>query len=356
MNERYIRHIQLNEVGISGQQKLANAKVLVIGAGGLGCPVLQYLSASGIGTLGIVDHDTVSLSNLQRQILYSCNDIGKQKTHVAKERLHGLNPETNIQVYPVAFTETNCLELIQPYDIVVDGTDNFVTRYLINDACLILGKPMVFGALYKFEGQVSVFNYQNGPSYRCLFPNPPKAGEIPNCNEIGVLGVLSGIIGLLQANEVLKIILDIGQVLTGNILFMNTLTYQQRILKFTKNEDLVITIKKKAKPQAVDTNDCIFIQSVSIDDIQNEEDIHWIDVREEGEIPILDFEHFLKLPLSQFETSIPLANNGIRKIFFCQSGMRSQRAAHWATEQGITNCFSLKEGALELEQWINRKI
>ena len=356
MNERYTRHIQLDEIGLFGQQKLGQARVLVVGAGGLGCPVLQYLATSGIGTLGIVDHDTVSLSNLHRQLLYTSEDVGKQKVVVAKNCLHKLNPDISIEAHPTALTEANCLDFISNYDIVVDGTDNFVTRYLINDATLILGKPMVFAALYKFEGQVSVFNYHDGPSYRCLFPNPPSAGEVPNCNDIGVLGILPGIIGLLQANEVIKIILNIGDILSGCVLYLNTLTYAQRLLSFSKNDEIVKEIKKSGKPKAVATDDCIFTNSVSLNEVKIDEQVIWIDVRESGETPILKSETILNVPLSQLETHLNFPNDGIKKIFFCQSGMRSQRAAHIATEGGIYNCFSLKEGASELKQWLKQLV
>ena len=354
MNERYRRHIQLEEVGIAGQQRLGKAKVLVVGAGGLGCPVLQYLATSGIGQLGIVDFDTVSLTNLHRQILYTVKDIGKLKAEVAKQQLEALNSEIKVKAYPTALTVDNCLDIIDAYDIVVDGTDNFTTRYLINDACLLMDKPMVFGALYKFEGQVSVFNYKNGPSYRCLFPNPPIAGEVPNCNDIGVLGVLPGIIGLLQATEVLKIILEIGEVLSGKVLYINTLTYQQRILKFSRNEALISAIKKNVKPQAVATDDCIFTTQMSLSSIETDADMLWIDVREIGETPIISAKNILKLPLSSFETSLKIENDGRKKIFFCQSGMRSQKATQLAIEKGLLNCFSLKEGAPQLRQWLNQ--
>lgn len=352
MNERYRRHIQLEEVGISGQQKLGSAKVLVIGAGGLGCPILQYLAASGIGTLGIVDHDTVSLSNLHRQILYTTNDIGNNKALVAQQKLQALNSEILIEAYPTVLTVDTCLDLIKRYDIVVDGSDNFVTRYLINDACLLLDKPMVFGALYKFEGQVSVFNHKNGPSYRCLFPNPPAAGEVPNCNEIGVLGVLPGIIGLLQANEVLKIILEIGEVLSGKVLYINTLNYQQRILKFSRNEAVINSVKKNPKPEAVATDDCIFTNSMSLASLEDDSNILWIDVREVGETPIIKDENILNAPLSSFEITTDIQNDGRKKIFFCQSGIRSQKATQLAMDKGLLNCFSLKEGAPELQHWL----
>src|ERR1700751_3643008 len=198
--KRYARHIILSEIGLDGQQKLKQARVLVIGAGGLGCPVLQYLTAAGVGTIGIVDFDKVDDSNLQRQVLYSTEDVGEAKAQIAKEKLGRQNPYINLIAHVTQITSANALEIISLYDIVVDGSDNFATRYLVNDACVILNKPMVSGAIYKFEGQVSVFNYNNGPTYRCIFPEPPGEDESPNCADIGVIASLPGIIGTIQAN------------------------------------------------------------------------------------------------------------------------------------------------------------
>lgn len=222
---RYNRHIILSEIGQQGQDKISNAKVLVVGAGGLGCPILQYLTAAGIGTIGIIDFDVVDISNLQRQVLFGSSSLGQNKAEAAKQRLKDLNNTISIISYPKKLTYKNAITLFNQYDIIVDGTDNFETRYLVNDACIITNKPLVFGAIYKFEGQISVFNYKNGPSYRCLFPNPPN-GTVPNCSEIGVLGVLPAIIGSMQANEILKIILGIGNVLSGKLLCYNALTLQ----------------------------------------------------------------------------------------------------------------------------------
>ena len=223
---RYSRHIILSEIGQIGQDRISNTKVLVIGAGGLGCPILQYLTAAGVGTIGIIDFDVVELSNLQRQVLFGTSSLGKNKAIAAKARLEDLNDSISIIAYPEPLTYQNAIALFNQYNIIVDGSDNFETRYLVNDACIITNKPLVFGAIYKFEGQVSVFNYQNGPSYRCLFPTPPKKDSVPNCSEIGVLGVLPGIIGSMQANEVLKIILGLGNSLSGKLLCYNALTSQ----------------------------------------------------------------------------------------------------------------------------------
>ncbi|MEA1896803.1 MAG: HesA/MoeB/ThiF family protein [Bacteroidota bacterium] len=214
---RYKRHIMLPEIGIKGQEKLLQAKVLVVGAGGLGCPVLQYLAAAGVGVLGLMDDDVVDESNLQRQVLYGSGDIGKHKAIVAKQKLTESNDLSRYNVLNIKLNKRNVLDVVKDYDIVVDATDNFPSRYLINDACIILNKPMVYGAIYKFQGQVAVFNYKGGPSYRCLHPTPPKSHEATLPEEEGVIGVLPGIVGSLQANEVIKIIIQKGEVLSGKL-------------------------------------------------------------------------------------------------------------------------------------------
>src|SRR5690606_35483210 len=242
---RYNRQIILSEIGQTGQDKLSHAKVLVIGAGGLGCPILQYLTAAGIGTLGIIDFDVVELSNLHRQVLFGTSSLGKNKAEEAKTRLEDLNPDITIIAYAEKLIHQNAIDLFSQYDMIVDGTDNFETRYLANDACIITNKPLIFGSIYKVEGQVSVFNYQNGPSYRCLFPNSPKKDAVPNCAEIGVLGVLPGIIGSFQTNEVLKLILGIGNVLSGKLLCYNALTSQTFTLKINKSDEQIETFVKQ---------------------------------------------------------------------------------------------------------------
>jgi len=230
--ERYSRQIILDEIGLLGQEKLAAAKVLVVGAGGLGCPVLQYLVAAGVGKIGIADGDVVSISNLHRQVLYSTKDVGKPKVECAKARLLAQNPEVKIDVYNEFISEENAAEIIAKYDIVVDGTDQIPVRYLWNDVCTTLAKPWVYGAIHKFEGQVSVFNFQGGPSYRDLFPEQPAVRSIPSCAENGVLGVLPGMIGLVQATEVLKIILGFGEVLSGKLWLFNAKTMKSECIEF----------------------------------------------------------------------------------------------------------------------------
>ena len=242
--KRYSRHIALNEIGIKGQNKISNAKVLVVGAGGLGCPTLQYLAAAGVGTLGIIDFDTVEESNLQRQVLYGKSSLGINKAIAAKKRLEDLNDSICIHTYPHKLDSSNALELFEAYDIIVDGTDNFESRYLICDASIISNKPVVFASIYKFEGQVSVFNYQSGPTYRCLFPDPPLKGDAPNCSETGVIGVLPGIIGSLQANEALKIILEIGSVFSGQLYCYNSKTNESQVLFIKKNQKKIDQINQ----------------------------------------------------------------------------------------------------------------
>jgi Dinucleotide-utilizing enzymes involved in molybdopterin and thiamine biosynthesis family 2 len=237
--KRYNRQILLPELGIEGQQKLKAAKVLVIGAGGLGSPVLLYLAAAGIGTIGVVDHDTVDESNLHRQILFNTTDIGKSKADTSVNKLQLLNPHVNLVSYPFKIELDNANSLIQDYDLVVDGSDNFPTRYLVNDTCVALNKPLVFGSIFKFEGQVSVFNYNGGVDYRALFPEPPAADEVPNCDEGGVIGSLPGIIGSYMANETIKLICGFGEVLSGKLLILNVLDNSSLILNIGKSVNAI---------------------------------------------------------------------------------------------------------------------
>jgi molybdopterin/thiamine biosynthesis adenylyltransferase/rhodanese-related sulfurtransferase len=235
--QRYQRHLQLPEIGEAGQEKLKAARVLVVGAGGLGCPVLQYLAAAGVGTLGIADGDQVEASNLQRQVLFGPADLGQNKAEAAARAVQRLNPLVNCEVVPRRVDVAAVRELVAQYDVVVDGSDNFPTRYLLSDACVSLGKPLISGAIYKFEGQVSVFNYQGGPTYRCLFPQPPSAAEAPNCAATGVLGVLPGLVGCAQATETLKVILGLGEILSGRLWLFDALSFQTRTLRFARQPE-----------------------------------------------------------------------------------------------------------------------
>ncbi|TYA78500.1 HesA/MoeB/ThiF family protein [Seonamhaeicola marinus] len=351
---RYNRHIILSEIGKAGQDNISKAKVLVIGAGGLGCPILQYLSAAGVGTLGIIDFDKVELSNLQRQVLFGTSSLGENKAIAAKNRLQDLNSDIKINAYAEALTYQNALELFDQYDIIVDGSDNFETRYLVNDACMITNKPLVFGAIYKFEGQVSVFNYQNGPSYRCLFPNPPQKDAVPNCSEIGVLGVLPGIIGSMQANEIIKLILGVGDVLSGKLLCYNALSNQTSTLKINRNNTIineVLNTQFNFKERILNIN-CETSELVSIEHIIAKDNIQLIDVREAHEQPKLEGLHIEYIPLSSLQSNLDKLHNDKEKYFFCQSGIRSKKAIDFLKAQEISNCYSIQEGAIEIQHYL----
>lgn len=357
--DRYNRHIILSEIGQKGQGKLSKAKVLVVGAGGLGCPILQYLAAAGVGTIGIVDFDVVEVSNLQRQILFGSSSLGQNKAAAAKERLSDLNNSITINAYPEKLTFQNAMELFNQHDIIVDGTDNFETRYLINDACILTNKPLVFGAIYKFQGQVSVFNYNNGPTYRCAFPNEPKKNTIPNCSEVGVLGVLPGIIGTMQANEVLKIILGIGNVLSGKLLCYDAPLAQSTILNVKRNDleiQKVLLNKNEFLKQEL-SNNCTFnIPEVFIKDLLAKEEVQFIDVRELWERPKVEAISALQIPLSEFKQHLDKISSHKEKAIFCQSGIRSKQAVSILQEHNFDSCYSIKEGASEINRILRNYI
>lgn len=361
--ERYQRQIILSQFGPEGQAKLATAKVLVVGAGGLGCPVLMYLAAAGVGHLGIVDQDVVSLSNLQRQVLYKTEDVGLPKVERAKQYLLEMNPEIKVTSYFTFLTTENALEIISDYEIIVDATDNFPTRYLLNDACVILDKVLVYGAVSNFEGQVAVFNADLGDdkrscNYRDIFPNPPMENEIGNCAEIGVLGVLPGTVGCIQASEVIKLITGIGKPLVNQLQTVNLLT----------NHWQTFTIKDSAKPRSLIPKDtisyknkdyslvCSPLQKMEIDAVDfqsyfDKEDVVFVDVREAFEKPEIDHFHYQKHPLSAWERAVPNFQESTI-ILFCQSGKRSLDAAKKMSEfsKGKT-ILSLKGGILH---WQNK--
>jgi sulfur-carrier protein adenylyltransferase/sulfurtransferase len=344
---RYSRHIVLKEIGQEGQDKLSQARVLVIGAGGLGCPVLQYLVAAGIGVIGIVDFDVVEVSNLQRQILFGTSVLGINKAIAAKERLEDLNPTIVINAYPEKLTSNNALELFENYDIIVDGTDNFATRYLVNDAAVVTNKPIVYGAIYKFEGQVSVFNYQNGPSYRCLFPNLPEEGAVANCSEIGVLGILPGIIGTMQANEVIKIILGFDDVLSGKLLCYNAKTTQVSTLNISKsNSESITALKDSYSQRSCKTQ----VKEISIENALKKDQIQFIDIREYDEVPHLDLPNCIHIPLVTLEQNLSKINSSNTNIFFCQYGISSKTAVEILQKHEISNCYSLKDGAISIQK------
>lgn len=349
--KRYNRHIILSEIGREGQQKINEAKVLVIGAGGLGCPVLQYLAGAGVGTIGIIDGDTVDESNLQRQILFGVSSIGLNKAKEAEKRLKDLNPTLNFQVYPVYLSTENALEIFKSYDIIVDGTDNFTTRYMVNDACVSLNKPLVSASIFKFEGQLSVFNANGGPSYRCLFPNPPKPGSMPSCSDVGVLGVLPGILGSLQANEVLKLILGLGDVLSGKLMLFNALNLQTNIIQFAKNEEEFA--KGKMSEEVFKAMDYRYfcglgeeVEITQVDDISRfmGDNDCIVDVREIHEEPKLLDKNVMQIPLSVFDEKSHFLEKQDRILLVCKSGVRSKKAGEILINKGYKHVFSLKHG------------
>ena len=342
---RYARHIILPEIGMEGQRNLKQAKVLVVGAGGLGCPVLQYLTAAGIGTIGIVDFDIVDESNLQRQVLYSTEDIGKHKAAVAKEKLQKQNPYIQLTAYCQQLTAINAADILSAYDIVVDGSDNFATRYLVNDACVMLNKVLVFGSIFKFDGQVSVFNYKGGATYRCLYPEPPAEGDVPNCAETGVIGVLPGITGTLMANEVIKLITNVGEVLSGKLLTVDALTMQFNTFTITPNP------ANKNIKQLIDyDNFCETIKEISADELKEKitrkEDFQLVDVREPNEYQTKNISGIL-IPLNQLENNLAKLIKEKEIIVHCASGARSKKAIAILKEHGFTKVYNLKNGLLD---------
>lgn len=346
--ERYKRQIVLNEVGTDGQLKISNAKVLVIGAGGLSCPALQYLVGAGVGTIGIVDYDIVSLSNIHRQILYSPEDVNKPKAQIATEKLKKLNPDITILPYEFKLDQSNALRLIEKYDIVVDGSDSFSTRYLVNDACVILDKPFVFGAIYKFLGQVSVFNYQGGPTYRCAFPEQPEQIDIPNCSTIGVLGPLTGIIGSLQANEALKIILGHQEVLSGKMMQLNTLDFDFHLIDIEKDS----TTSRITKLGAYFDDSCVVkeVKNISSDELSQ-----ILDSKKEVLIYNLTYSSSQKNLIEGSRNvdteelllgSIPLPEDKMI-VLVCEYGIQSESVAEYIQNTyNKENIYSLKDGML----------
>ncbi|MEQ8465206.1 molybdopterin-synthase adenylyltransferase MoeB [Coleofasciculus sp. E2-BRE-01] len=351
--ERYSRHLILPEVGLEGQKRLKAASVLCIGTGGLGSPLLLYLAAAGIGRIGIVDFDIVDSSNLQRQVIHGTSWVGKPKIQSAKTRILEINPYCQVDLYETRLTSENALDIVKPYDVVVDGTDNFPTRYLVNDACVILGKPNVYGSILRFEGQASVFNYEDGPNYRDLFPEPPPPGMVPSCAEGGVLGILPGIIGLIQATEAVKIILGKGTTLSGRLLLYNALDMKFRELKLRPNpvrpviEKLVdyeqfcgITQAKEQEAQRL-----MAIQEMTVQELKqlldsDTKDFVLLDVRNPNEYEIAKIPGAVLVPLPDIEQGSGVEKvkqllNGHRLIAHCKMGGRSAKALGILKESGI---------------------
>ena len=324
--KRYTRQTTLKGFGPDGQRKLADAKVLVIGAGGLGVPVLTYLNAMGVGTLGIVDNDTVAVSNLHRQVLYMENMVGVLKVVAAKNQLLAQNSKTKIKLYPTYLSVSNALEIIEAYDVIVDATDNFPTRYLINDACVILNKPFVYGALHGFEGQVSVFNYKNGPTYRCLFPKMPNADAIPNCNEHGVLGILPGIVGNFQALETIKVLAGIGEVLSGTLLLFDGLSQRTQRMKFSLNSEYKKIKKLAANYDFGCETQLKSVAAMGVKTLMKGGNIELLDVRTTEEFQAHHLEGAKNIPLDELQEHVGELMLETPVYVICQSGIRSQKA------------------------------
>lgn len=337
----------LPEIGSIGQQKLLNAKVLVIGVGGLGCPVLQMLAASGVGTLGIVDGDVVDITNLHRQLLYTTDDCGRNKVDVAANAIQKINSDVKVNVYPEFISENNIATIVKDYEILVDCTDTIATRYLINDISVYLGKPMIYASIHKFEGQISVFNYQNGPTYRCLFPEK-NTQEVPNCVTTGVLGVLPNTLGMLQATEVLKIILGIGEVLSGKLLIYNALNMSFNELAFSRNEEQICIGTKNGKQLQYSTEQNYEITKESFLDFCSNENYIIIDLRETHETPKLKHKNVINISFLEIENHLSDFNKDQPIILFCQSGIRSKKALNLFLENGFTNIAHLQKGIQNL--------
>ncbi|MHA2254416.1 MAG: molybdopterin-synthase adenylyltransferase MoeB [Candidatus Kariarchaeaceae archaeon] len=357
---RYSRHLILPEVGIKGQEKLKLAKVLLIGAGGLGSPLALYLAAAGVGTIGIVDYDVVDITNLQRQIIHSTEDIGKPKLDSTMIRLQGINPEIKIINYNEQLTSDNALDIIREYDIVADGTDNFPTRYLVNDACVLLGKPNVYASIFRFEGQASVFYGKEGPCYRCLYAEPPPPGLVPSCAEGGVLGVLPGIVGTLQATEVIKLILGIGEPLIGRLLLIDALDMKFRELKCGKNPTIteLIDYYEFCGLGTSDEQDLIYQteDSITVEGLAGLLDsgkpLQLIDVREPHEQQISKISNSVLMPQNDVvEMAKALDNNQIT-VVYCRTGKRSGKAVNRLKEElGFTKILNLIGG---INEWVTK--
>ncbi len=359
---RYSRHLILPDVGVPGQEKLKAARVLLIGAGGLGSPAALYLAAAGVGTLGLVDFDNVDITNLQRQILHGTKDVGRPKLQSARERIADVNPHVRLETYETALTSKNALDIFSGYDIVVDGTDNFATRYLVNDACVLLGKPNVYGSIFRFEGQASVFALPDGPCYRCLFPEPPPPGLVPSCAEGGVLGVLPGLVGTIQATEAIKLIVGVGEPLKGRLLLIDTLGMQFRTVNVRKDatcpacgtheiqalidyEQFCGVRTAEAEPRALGG----FVE-VTPRELQGRlsrgEELQLIDVREQFEWDIARIPGARLVPLATLPEVAETLDHGRDIVVYCKGGSRSRAAASHLVDAGFARVANLSGGIL----------
>jgi len=362
---RYSRHLIMPEVGMAGQLKIKAAKVLCVGTGGLGSPLTLYLAAAGVGTLGIVDFDVVDYTNLQRQIVHSTADVGRKKLDSAADKLKAINPFVNIVKHETLLNSSNAMEIFKDYDIIADGTDNFPTRYLVNDACVLSGKPNVYASIFRFEGQASIFATEQGPCYRCLYPEPPPPGLVPSCAEGGVLGILPGLIGLIQATEVIKLILKSGDPLIGRLLLVDALGMKFRELKLRKNPDCPACGKNPTVTELIDYNEFCGIRGEEVEvaptsgDIQVEElkrrldkgdDIFVLDVREPHEYQICNINGYL-IPLGDLPKRVSELDSSKEIVAHCRSGVRSAKAVDFLKQAGFKKVHNLAGGILA---WADR--
>ena len=370
---RYSRHLILPEVGMEGQRRLKAARVLCVGAGGLGSPLALYLTAAGIGTLGLVDFDVVDASNLQRQIIHFTKDIGRKKLDSAVEKLTALNPAIRIVKHETMLTSANALEILKDYDIVTDGTDNFPTRYLVNDACVLTGKPNVYGAVFRFEGQASVFATEQGPCYRCVYPEPPTPGQAPNCAESGVLGILPGLVGMIQATEVIKLILGKGESLIGRLLLIDVLAMRFRELQLRKNPECPVCGSHPTVTELIDYQQFCGIApetpkentlkngipQISVKELKRRidagEDVYLLDVREPYEHKIAQIGGKL-IPQNEVPQRLAEIDRDREVIVHCRSGVRSQRIAEFLKQAGYPRVVNLAGGILAWADEIDPKV
>jgi adenylyltransferase/sulfurtransferase len=367
---RYSRHLIMPEVGMDGQLKLKQARVLLIGTGGLGAPLGLYLAAAGVGHLGLVDFDTVDFTNLQRQVTFGTSDVGRRKIEAAKERLANLNPDIQIDTYETKLTSENALDILRDYDIIVDGTDNFPTRYLVNDACILLGKPNVYGSIFRFEGQATVFGYPGGPCYRCLYPEPPPPGLVPSCAEGGVLGVLPGIVGSIQAMETIKLIIGAGDTLVGRLLLFDALAMRFRELKLRRNPECPACGERRTITKLIDYYEFCGIRgeesqpTVQVPEIEPRElkarldrgdDLFILDVREPHEFQICNLRGHL-IPLGELARRAHELDSSREIVAHCRSGKRSAEAVEFLRKAGFRKIWNLKGGILAWSDQVDSSV
>lgn len=369
---RYSRHLLMPEVGLDGQEKLKAASVLVIGTGGLGSPVSMYLAAAGVGRIGLVDYDEVDFTNLQRQVIHGTGTLGDRKVESAKERLLDINPEIQVEVFDEPFTSDNAFRITEGYDLIVDGTDNFPTRYLVNDISVMTGKPNVYGSIFRFEGQVSVFWAEHGPCYRCLFPEPPPPGLVPSCAEGGVLGVLPGTIGTLQATEAIKVLLGIGEPLIGELMLYDALSMSFDRVKLKKNPDCRVCSEDPEVTELIDYEAFCGVPSHDrseshLDEkweigpkelaskMESRDDVHLIDVREPHELEISRIEGSDLIPLGQLASRMHELDSAEQIVLFCKSGGRSARALELLAGAGFRKLKNLRGGINEWARQVDQE-